>query len=56
MVMHETTHDGIQDLPMRKAKQSRPTREEILEGIGYEPDLSSEPACRKRCAPRKTKC
>jgi hypothetical protein len=22
---------------MRKAKQSRPTREEILEGIGYEP-------------------
>jgi hypothetical protein len=33
----KTTHDGIQDLPMRKAKQSRPTREEILEGIGYEP-------------------
>ena len=25
------------DLPMKKAKQSRPTREEILEGIGYTP-------------------
>jgi hypothetical protein len=33
----KTTHDGIQDLPMRKAKQSRPTRGEILGGIGYEP-------------------
>jgi hypothetical protein len=33
----KTTHDRIQDLPMKKAKQSRPTREEILEGIGYTP-------------------
>jgi hypothetical protein len=33
----KTTHDRILDLPMKKAKQSRPTREEILEGIGYTP-------------------
>src|ERR1700683_150032 len=33
----KTTHDRIQDLPVKKAKQSRPTREEILEGIGYKP-------------------
>ena len=31
------THDRIQELPRKKAKQSRPTREEILEGIGYTP-------------------
>jgi hypothetical protein len=33
----KTTHDSIQDLPIKKVKQSRPTREEILEGIGYTP-------------------
>src|ERR1700722_9395097 len=33
----KTTHGRIQDLPIKKAKQSRPTREEILEGIGYTP-------------------
>jgi hypothetical protein len=33
----KTTHDSIQDLPIQKAQQSRPTREEILEGIGYTP-------------------
>ena len=33
----QTTHDSIRDLPVKKAKQGRPTREEILEGIGYEP-------------------
>jgi hypothetical protein len=33
----KTTHDRVQDLPTKKAKQSRPTREEILEGIGYTP-------------------
>jgi len=33
----KTTHDSVQDLPIKKAKQSRPTREEILEGIGYTP-------------------
>ena len=37
MVMYEITYDSIQDLPMKKAKQSRPTREEILDGIGYTP-------------------
>jgi hypothetical protein len=37
MVCMQTTHDSIEDLPMKKAKQSRPTREEILEGIGYTP-------------------
>jgi hypothetical protein len=36
------THDRIRNLPTKKAKQSRPkqsrpTREEILEGIGYTP-------------------
>jgi hypothetical protein len=31
----KTAHDRIQDLPMKKAKESRPTREEILEGIAY---------------------
>src|SRR5580704_10603920 len=31
------THNRIQDLPMKKTKQSRTTREEILEGIGYTP-------------------
>ena len=33
----KTAHDSIQDLPIKKAKQPRPTREEILEGIGYTP-------------------
>jgi hypothetical protein len=33
----KTTHDRIQDLPMKRAQQSKPTREEILEGIGYTP-------------------
>src|ERR1700722_8812628 len=33
----KTTHDRSQDLPMKNAKSSRPTREEILDGIGYEP-------------------
>jgi hypothetical protein len=33
----KATHDRILDLPTRKAKQSRPTRDEILEGIGYTP-------------------
>jgi hypothetical protein len=38
----KTTHDSIQDLPIKKAKQSRPTREEILEGIGYTPQTFPE--------------
>ena len=33
----KTTHDSIQNLPLKKAKQFRPTCEEILEGIGYTP-------------------
>jgi hypothetical protein len=37
MVCMQTTHKSIRDLPIKKAKQSRPTREEILEGIGYTP-------------------
>jgi hypothetical protein len=37
MVCMKTTHKSIRDLPVKKAKQSRPTREEILEGIGYTP-------------------
>jgi|ERR1700728_2578977 hypothetical protein len=37
MVYMQTTHKSIRDLPVKKAKQSRPTREEILEGIGYTP-------------------
>jgi len=37
MVCMKITHKRIQNLPMKKAKQSRPTREEILKGIGYRP-------------------
>jgi hypothetical protein len=33
----QTTHDSIQELSMKNAQQSRPTREEILEGIGHTP-------------------
>jgi len=31
------TQDSIQELPRKKTQQARPTREEILEGIGYTP-------------------
>src|ERR1700691_974654 len=33
----KTTHDRIQDLPMKRAQQTKTPREEILEGIGYTP-------------------
>jgi hypothetical protein len=33
----QTTHDSIREFPMKTTKQARPTREEILKGIGYTP-------------------
>ena len=54
MVCMQTTHDSIREFPMKTTKQARPTREEILKGIGYTPLTFPESLCRKRYVPQRT--